>query len=186
MNNQKVQQRLWQMFYDMESIQEEWVWFVTRDKDTGWSGDILPPSQGGHARQRPLQEQVDEYEYVGPDGYGYPIYGSRAKADGYDDENPYESVKRDPRFYRDIRYHGSWYGGTQLNTAVGNDAVSGSYLDQASHTGYICANILKTDGIVIWEDILSMVLLFGGFRHLSIFIAKQSMKRRDRMMRFIN
>lgn len=162
MNNQKVQQRLWQMFYDMESIQEEWVWFVTRDKDTGWSGDILPPSQGGHARQRPLQEQVDEYEYVGPDGYGYPIYGSRAKADGYDDENPYESVKRDPRFYRDIRYHGSWYGGTQLNTAVGNDAVSGSYLDQASHTGYYLRKYFKDgwnrnmgghiiDGPAVWR-----------------------------------
>ena len=51
----------------------------TRDKDTGWSGDVLPPSQNGHARQRPLQEQVDEYEYISPDGYGYPIYDSRAK-----------------------------------------------------------------------------------------------------------
>lgn len=142
-NNEKVQERLWQMNFDMEAIQEEWVWFVTRDKDTGWSGDVLPPTQGGHARQRPLQEQVDEYEYIGPDGYGYPVYGSRAKADGYEDENPYESVKRDPRFYRDIRYHGSWYGGVQLNTAEGNDAVSGSYLDQASHTGYYLRKFYK-------------------------------------------
>ena len=120
----------------MDAIQQEWVWFTTRDKDTGWSGDVLPPSQNGHARQRPLQEQVDEYEYISPDGYGYPIYDSRAKIDGYDDENPYESVKRDPRFYRDIRYHGSWYGGKQLNTAEGKDAVSSSYLEASSHSGY--------------------------------------------------
>lgn len=142
-NNKKVQQRLWQMMYDMNAIQDEWVWFVTRDKDTGWSGDLLPPSQGGHARQRPLQEQVDEYEYIGPDGYGYPIYCDHAVKDGYDDGNPYESVQRDPRFYRDIRYHGSWYGGAQLNTAEGNDAVSGSYLDQASHTGYYLRKFYK-------------------------------------------
>lgn len=142
-NNEKVQQRMWQMNFDMDAIQQEWVWFVTRDKDTGWSGDVLPPSQGGHARQRPLQEQVDEYEYIAPDGYGYPVYSSRAKGDGYDDENPYESVKRDPRFYRDIRYHGSWYAGSQLNTASGNDAVSGSYLDQASHSGYYLRKFYK-------------------------------------------
>lgn len=142
-NNKKVQQRLWQMMYDMNAIQDEWVWFVTKDKDTGWSGDVLPPSQGGHARQRPLQEQVDEYEYIGPDGYGYPIYCDHAVKDGYDDGNPYESVQRDPRFYRDIRYHGSWYGGAQLNTAEGNDAVSGSYLDQASHTGYYLRKFYK-------------------------------------------
>lgn len=131
------------MNFEMEAIMNEWVWFVTRDKDTGWSGDILPPSQGGHARQRPLQEQVDEYEYIGPDGYGYPIYADRAKSDGYDDENPYEGIRRDPRLYRDIRYHGSWYGGQQLNTASGDDAVSGSYLDQASHTGYYLRKFYK-------------------------------------------
>ncbi|MDD4516292.1 RagB/SusD family nutrient uptake outer membrane protein [Massilibacteroides sp.] len=142
-SNSKVQKRLWNMFFDMESIQQEWVWFVTRDKDTGWSGDILPPSQGGHARQRPLQEQVDEYEYIASDGYGYPIYGDRAKADGYDDGNPYESVKRDPRFYRDIRYHGSIYDNKALNTAEGNDAVSGSYQENASHTGYYMRKFYK-------------------------------------------
>lgn len=142
-NNSKVYKRLWNMFYDMDAIQSEWVWFVTRDKDTGWSGDILPPSQGGHARQRPLQEQVDEYEYIAPDGFGYPVYASRATTDGYDDANPYESVKRDPRFYRDIRYHGSVYRNTTLNTASGNDAVSGSYLDNASHSGYYMRKFYK-------------------------------------------
>lgn len=142
-SNGKVLRRLWNMFYDMDAIQSEWVWFVTRDKDTGWSGDVLPPTEGGHARQRPLQEQVDEYEYIAPDGYGYPIYAERAVSDGYDDENPYESVQRDPRFYRDIRYHGSVYRNTTLNTAEGNDAVSGSYLDNASHTGYYLRKFYK-------------------------------------------
>lgn len=142
-SNSKVYKRLWNMNFDMESIQQEWVWFVTRDKDTGWSGDVLPPSQGGHARQRPLQEQVDEYEYIASDGYGYPIYSDRAIADGYDDGNPYESVKRDPRFYRDIRYHGSVYDNEMLNTAEGNDAVSGSYQDNASHTGYYLRKLFK-------------------------------------------
>ena len=139
----KVYRRLWSMFYDMDAIQNEWVWFVTRDKDTGWSGDVLPPSQGGHARQRPLQQQVDEYEYIAPDGYGYPVYVDRAVSDGYDDGNPYESVRRDPRFYRDIRYHSSVYRGATLNTAEGNDAVSGSYLDNASHTGYYLRKFYK-------------------------------------------
>lgn len=142
-SNSKSYKRLWDMLFDMESIQAEWVWFVTRDKDTGWSGDVLPPSQGGHARQRPLQEQVDEYEYIAPDGYGYPVYSSRAVSDGYDDENPYESVQRDPRFHRDIRYHGSTYRNIVLNTAEGNDAVSGSYLDNASHTGYYLRKFYK-------------------------------------------
>ena len=91
-----------------------------------------------------MQEQVDEYEYIGPDGYGYPIYADRAKADGYDDENPYEGIRRDPRLYRDIRYHGSWYAGQQLNTASGDDAVSGSYLDQASHTGYYLRKLMNS------------------------------------------
>lgn len=142
-SNSKVYKRLWYMNFDMEAIQQEWVWFVTRDKDTGWSGDVLPPSQGGQARQRPLQEQVDEYEYIAPDGYGYPIYASRAVADGYDDENPYESVRRDPRFYRDIRYHGSVYDNVVLNTAEGKDAVSGSYQDNSSHTGYYMRKFYK-------------------------------------------
>ncbi|WP_080903822.1 RagB/SusD family nutrient uptake outer membrane protein [Parabacteroides sp. Marseille-P3160] len=143
----KVYKRLWNMAYDMQAIQQEWVWFVTRDKDTGWSGDVLPPTQGGHARQRPLQEQVDEYEYIAPDGYGYPVYSSRSKSDGYDDENPYESVKRDPRFYRDIRYHGSVYNNAVLNTAEGNDALGASYLSTSSHTGYYLRKFYK-DGWV--------------------------------------
>nr|WP_320057283.1 RagB/SusD family nutrient uptake outer membrane protein [uncultured Bacteroides sp.] len=142
-SNGKVYKRLWYMSYDMNAMQQEWVWFVTRDKDTGWSGDILPPTDGGHARQRPLQEQVDEYEYIAPDGYGYPVYSNRATNDGYDDANPYESVQRDPRFYRDIRYMGSTYNGKILNTATGKDAVGTSYLTASSHTGYYMRKFYK-------------------------------------------
>jgi len=142
-NNSKVYTRLWQMNFDIDAIKSEWVWFVTNDKGTGWNGDNLPPSQGGQGRQRPLQEQVDEYEYIAPNGYGYPVYANRAKTDGYDDGNPYEGVKRDPRFYRDIRYHGSVYSSKVLNTAEGSDAVAGSYLDNASHTGYYLRKFYK-------------------------------------------
>ncbi|OAV74154.1 SusD family protein [Bacteroidales bacterium Barb7] len=138
-NDSKVQRRLWQMNFDMEAIKAEWVWFVTRDKDTGWSGDMLPPSLGGHARQRPVQEQVDEYEII-INGYGYPIYSEKAKGI-YDDGNPY--VNRDPRFYRDIVYHGSRFSGDIINTAEGADAVGGSYQSSSTHTGYYHRKFIK-------------------------------------------
>jgi hypothetical protein len=138
-NDGKIQRRLWEMNFDMESFKAEWIWFFTRDKDTGWSGDMLPPSMGGHARQRPVQEQVDEYEII-IDGYGYPIYSDKAKG-VYDDENPY--VNRDPRFYRDIVYHGSKYSGSYINTASGNDAVGDNYQSSSSHTGYYHRKFIK-------------------------------------------
>jgi hypothetical protein len=135
----QIQKRLWDMNFDMEAIKSEWVWFVTRDKDTGWSGDMLPPSLGGHARQRPVQEQVDEYEII-INGYGYPIYSDKAKA-VYDDENPY--VNRDPRFYRDITYHGAYFSGNIINTAEGNDVIGGTYQSNTSHTGYYHRKFIK-------------------------------------------
>lgn len=142
-NNYTVQRRLWDMHFDMEAIQQEWVWFGTRDKDTGWSGDMLPPTMNGHARQRPVQEQVDEYEII-IDGYGYPIYSDKA-SDVYDDENPY--VGRDPRFYRDIVFHGATYmpqnEGTLINTAAGNDAIGGNYQSNSTHTGYYHRKFIK-------------------------------------------
>lgn len=122
-NNSKVRARLWAMFYDMQSFQQEWVFFVTGDKWEAWQGDMYPPSVGGSARQMPAQEQVDEYEYIAPDGYGYPVYAKRAKSDGYDDGNPYESVQRDPRFYREIMYHGSTFQNKKINMADGKDRI---------------------------------------------------------------
>ncbi len=50
------------------------------DKWEAWQGDNYPPSEGGGSRQQPVQEQVDEYEYIAPDGYGYPVYDARAAA----------------------------------------------------------------------------------------------------------
>ncbi|MDD3788431.1 MAG: RagB/SusD family nutrient uptake outer membrane protein [Petrimonas sp.] len=139
-NNSKVRARLWAMFYDMQSFKQEWVFFVTRDKYEAWQGDVYPPSWGGGSRQMPVQEQVDEYEYIAPDGYGYPIYANRAKVDGYDDGNPYESVQRDPRFYRDIMYHGSTFKNNKINTAEGTDKIGNQ---NSTTTGYFLRKFLR-------------------------------------------
>lgn len=144
-NGATVYTRLWQMFYDMDAFQNEAVWFVTRSKGEGWFGDVYPPSRGGGARQQPVQEQVDEYEYISPNGFGYPVYSSRAITDGYDDANPYQSVKRDPRFYRDIIYHGAPFrnGNNQpstLTTASGSDKINAS---NATRTGYYLRKFLQ-------------------------------------------
>lgn len=139
-NNSKVYARLWDLYYDMDAYQQEAVFFVTKDKNMYWQGDIYPPSWGGSSRQMPVQEQVDEYEYISPDGYGYPIYNGRAESDGYDDGNPYESVQRDPRFYRDIVYHGSTFKGNVINTAEGSDKIGAS---NSTTTGYFLRKLLK-------------------------------------------
>ena len=158
-NNDKVYKRLWNMYYDESSLLDEWVWFVTRDKNNWWQGDIQCPSDGGGSRQMPVQEQVDEYEYIAPDGYGYPIYASRAKADGYDDENPYEGIQRDPRFYRDITYHGSTVRNNVINTADGADKINASnstrtgyFLRKITREGYIKGNYgFNINGPAIWR-----------------------------------
>lgn len=139
-NNSKVYARLWDMYYDMDAYQQEAVFFVTRDKNMYWQGDIYPPSWGGSSRQMPVQEQVDEYEYIAPDGYGYPIYSSHAEADGYDDGNPYEGIQRDPRFYRDIIYHGSTFKGKVIDTASGSDKIGAS---NSTTTGYFLRKFFK-------------------------------------------
>ncbi len=139
-NNSKVYARLWDMFFNMSSFENEAVFFVTRDKNHAWQGDVYPPSWNGSTRQAPVQEQVDEYEYIGPDGYGYPIYGGMAKKHGYDDENPYEGIPRDPRFYRDVTYHGATFKGTVINTATGPDKVGAT---NSTTTGYFQRKIIR-------------------------------------------
>ncbi|MEG1864280.1 MAG: RagB/SusD family nutrient uptake outer membrane protein [Alistipes sp.] len=147
-NNSMVYRRLWEM-YDYESLaakKTEWIWFVLRDKTQGWFIDMYPPSKSGSAREMPVQEQVDEYEVVAPDGYGYPIYALKENhralynglitneqlSEAYDDGNPY--VNRDPRFYRDVTYHGATFKGSVINTAAGSpDAINS---DNATSTGY--------------------------------------------------
>lgn len=138
-NNKMVPRRLWDMYYDSDAIRNEWIWFATRTKDSYWAGDLVPPSMGGYARQRPIQEQVDEYEVI-IDGYGYPIYSDEAKG-VYDDSNPY--VNRDPRFYRDIIYHGATFNGKQMNLAEGVDALTDSYVNPGTHTGYYLRKLIK-------------------------------------------
>jgi hypothetical protein len=144
-NNSTVYTRLWQMFYDFDAFEQEYLWFTTRDKNSAWAGDVFNPNRGGSSRQMPVQEQVDEYEYISPDGYGYPVYGAKAIADGYDDGAPYTSVKRDPRFYRDIVYHGApWRDRNNneaiMNTAEGSDRVNAS---NATKTGYYLRKLIQ-------------------------------------------
>jgi hypothetical protein len=93
----------------------------------------------------PVQEQVDEYEYISPDGFGYPVYSAQAKQDGYDDGSPYTSVKRDPRFYRDIIFHGAAFRGgnnnpSQTNVASGADQIGAN---NATRTGYYLRKFLQ-------------------------------------------
>ncbi len=139
-NNSKVYARLWDMYYSMDAYLKESVFMVTKDKNQAWQGDIYPPTWGGSSRQMPVQEQVDEYEYISKDGYGYPVYHTNAQKDGYDDENPFESVKRDPRFYRDIMYHGSTFKGKQINIAEGADKIGAS---NSTTTGYFLRKFFK-------------------------------------------
>lgn len=144
----KVYRRLWEIFYytNEEAMKTEWIWAVLHDKSSGWFTDLYPPSSSGSSREMPLQNQVDEYEIIGPDGYGYPIYALKenhrelyqnliSQEDfnaAYDDENPYQN--RDPRFYRDITYHGSIFKGVNVNTYTGADAIGAS--SSSTTTGY--------------------------------------------------
>lgn len=141
-SNNKVYTRLFQVYYDFPSFRNEAILMNMNDKYEAWQGDNYPPSEGGGSRQQPVQEQVDEYEYIAPDGYGYPVYDARAKADGYDDANPYESVQRDPRFYRDVVYHGSSFRGSVKNTAGGADKIGAT---NSTTTGYFLRKFYRED-----------------------------------------
>ena len=137
LNDSRVYARLWDMFYDMDAFANEYVFFMTKSKDQAWQGDIYPPSREGSSRQQPVQEQVDEYEYIVGD-YGYPVYSAEARKGGYDDANPYVKGTRDPRFYRDIIYHGAPYRNNKnesktINTASGSDKIGAT---NATTTGY--------------------------------------------------
>ena len=148
-SNGMVYTRLWELFSgttrSLEAKKTEWIFFFQHAKTVGYHNDMYPPSSQGQAREVPVQEQVDEYEVIGPDGYGYPIYALKENhkalygnliseeemAKAYDDENPY--VNRDPRFYRDIIYHGAMFKGQWINTATGADAINAA---NSTTTGY--------------------------------------------------
>jgi hypothetical protein len=141
-SNGKVYTRLYQLFYDFNAFKTEAIFMNMNDKWEAWQGDNYPPSEGGGSRQQPVQEQVDEYEYIGPDGYGYAVYDARATSDGYNDANPYEGIKRDPRFYRDIIYHGASFRNSVKNTASGSDRISAT---NSTTTGYFLRKFYRED-----------------------------------------
>ena len=148
-SNGKVYTRLWELFSgttrSLEAKKNEWIWFFLQVKTVGYHNDMYPPSSQGQAREVPVQDHIDEYEVIGPDGYGYPIYALKENhkalyngliseedmVKAYDDANPYEN--RDPRFYRDITYHGAMFKGKWINTATGADAINAA---NSTTTGY--------------------------------------------------
>jgi hypothetical protein len=139
-SNNKVYARIKQIYIDMVSIQNEFILVESKNKDQAWQGDHIPPSYGGASRLQPIQEQVDEYEFIGNDGYGYATYDPQAKAKGFDENLPYD--KRDPRFYSDIMYHGSTYQNKIINTATGADRIGAS---NATSTGYYLRKFYHED-----------------------------------------
>ena len=80
----------------MNAIQQEWVWFVTRDKDTGWSGDVLPPTNGGHVVSGTLRLSIGEDNYLlGADDVAFVASGQLHG--GQPDHCVYECVVFDMR-----------------------------------------------------------------------------------------
>lgn len=139
-SNNKVYARIKQIYIDQASIQKEFILAMPNCKDQAWQGDHIPPSYGGASRLQPLQEQVDEYEFIGNDGYGYATYDPQAAAKGFDENMPYE--KRDPRFYSDVMYHGCTYQNKIINTATGADKIGAS---NATSTGYYLRKFFHED-----------------------------------------
>ncbi len=139
-SNNKVYARIKQIYISTAAIQAEWLLIITNNKAESWQGDHIPPSYGGASRLQPLQEQVDEYEFIGNDGYGYATYDPQAKAKGWDENQPYE--KRDPRFYSDVMYHGATYQSKIINTATGADKIGAS---NATSTGYYLRKFYHED-----------------------------------------
>lgn len=148
-----------------ELFAKETVFFFTYFKDAAWQGDVYPPSRNGGARMQPLQEQVDEYEcIVEKNGkkYGYSIFSDEAKGAAsaelmakygreaghqfYEDGDPY--VNRDPRFYRDILYHGAPNRADNvnewqiMNLAEGRDRIGSQ---NATLTGYYLRKFIMED-----------------------------------------
>jgi len=139
-SNNKVYARIKQIYISSAAIQAEWCLIISNNKAESWQGDHIPPSYGGASRLQPLQEQVDEYEFIGTDGYGYATYDPKAKAMGFDENQPYE--KRDPRFYSDVMYHGATYQNKIINTASGADKIGAS---NATSTGYYLRKFYHED-----------------------------------------
>jgi len=134
------------IFWDFDSLHDEFIFILTRNKPQGWQTDQTPPTNGGAARSMPLQDQVDEYEFI-YNGRGYPIYHPNAAAMGYDDEDPY--VNRDPRFYAHFVYHGATFQSTTdpLVTERASTSADRIGANNASVTGYYLRKSLQDDWI---------------------------------------
>jgi hypothetical protein len=154
-SNNKVYARIKQIYIDQQAILNEWIMIISNNKAESWQGDYIPPSYGGGARLQPIQEQVDEYEFIGDDGFGYATYDPQAAAKGWDEKKPYD--KRDPRFYSDIMYHGATYQNKIINTADGSDKIGAS---NATLTGYYLRKFYRED----WKRSGSWPLHFPAIR----------------------
>jgi hypothetical protein len=154
-SNNKVYARIKQIYIDQQAILNEWILIISNNKAESWQGDHIPPSYGGGSRLQPVQEQVDEYEFIGTDGFGYATYDPQAAAKGWDSKQPYE--KRDPRFYSDIMYHGATYQNKIINTATGADKIGAS---NATFTGYYLRKFYHED----WKRTGSWPLHFPSIR----------------------
>lgn len=156
---------------NFEMYDKEAVFFVTSWKPGAWQGDNYPPSlcRNGGARQQPVQEQVDEYEcivYRNGQPYGVSIFSEEARTANmtaeqltewdrtgthkvYEDADPY--VNRDPRFYRDIIFHGQWFRDTdsrnskQINVAEGTTDGIKTGSTKGTHTGYYLRKFFMED-----------------------------------------
>jgi hypothetical protein len=139
-SNNKVYARIKQIYIDQASITNEYILVMPNSKNSAWQGDHIPPSFGGGSRIQPLQEQVDEYEFIGNDGFGYAIYDPQAVAKGYNDKLPYQN--RDPRLYSDVMYHGCTYQNKIINTATGTDKLGAQ---NSTFTGYFLRKFYHED-----------------------------------------
>ena len=96
---------------------------------------------GGDAGYAPTQELIDKFETAD----GWPIFNANS---GYNEQNPY--ANRDPRFYKDILYHGAPWPKTGENdvmelttTPLGKDRTApNSSVYGNSSTGYLVRKML--------------------------------------------
>lgn len=123
----KVSKRLNELFFNISALYTEGIFSHGKTKSQAWQTDNYPPANGGSGRAFPSQEQVDEYEMSN----GKAIWETGS---GYNEQNPY--VNRDPRFYRDVMYHGSTFQNAVINVSAsgGANRIGGGNL--ATKTGY--------------------------------------------------
>lgn len=98
----------------------------------------FPPYYLGHARTIPSENLAESF----PASNGFPIADSRS---GYDKDDPYD-IERDRRFYLNIIYHGSIFGGDDEHPIdVSENGKDGpNFHIYASRSGYYLAKFVNT------------------------------------------